>query len=383
MAKKALSKALIEGATAAPGKRTWLHDAKAHGLALCVMPSGGRSFYFYRRVDGRPRQVKLGDWPAMTLEQARGRVAEMNAAEVRGEDLLAAAGRRPQEPTFAEIFEWRQEVLKGRCSAKTLGNDANMVKNHLGGLQALPLGTITKGQLRELHTRVGSAAGQVMANRVLSLVRATYGLAIRHERFGGSNPAEGLDRFREQSRDRRLSAEEVTRLLAALDDEVTLATGWLRDLVLLLLLTGARRGNVLAMRWDELDLAAATWRIGRTKGGRAQLVPLEAAELELLRERRALVPGEWVFPSDSATGHRVSPRKAWEALLERAGLQDLHLHDLRRSLASFMVDSGAALPVIGAALGHRSQAATAVYARLSMDPVREAKRKAHGAMMGR
>ncbi|CAK0750757.1 hypothetical protein CCP3SC15_1700007 [Gammaproteobacteria bacterium] len=104
--------------------------------------------------------------------------------------------------------------------------------------------------------------------------------------------------------------------------------------------------------------------------------------MTILEARKAQAfPTPWVFPGDGATGHLVEPKKAWKRILERAGIGDLRLHDLRRTLASWQVDTGATLAIVGKTLGHQSQTTTAIYARLSQDPVRKSVNTAVEAML--
>jgi integrase len=202
----------------------------------------------------------------------------------------------------------------------------------------------------------------------------------------GPNPAHGVQKFQEQSRDRFLSADELGRFLAALDDLATPASA--RDYFTLLLLTGARRNNVRSMRWDDLDLAAATWRIPaeQSKNATPMILPLAPEAVALLEKRKANVKGEFVFPSiglrvKSKSGHLDNHYAAWCDVLERAKIDNLHLHDLRRTLGSWLAIGGQSMPVIAKALGHRNTATTAIYARLSIDPVRQGVNAATAAML--
>ena len=137
------------------------------------------------------------------------------------------------------------------------------------------------------------------------------------------------------------------------------------------------------MRWDQIDLQAMTWRIPRTKNGESQTIPLGEPEAMILKGRQAESSSPWVFPSPAKIDQHLSPPRAgWERILKRAGIADLRMHDLRRTLGSYMVDTGASLAIIGKTLNHKSQQATAIYARLSLDPIREAKDKAVRAMLG-
>ena len=158
----------------------------------------------------------------------------------------------------------------------------------------------------------------------------------------------------------------------------------MRDYIMLSLLTGARRSNVLAMAWAEINLDRATWTIPGSKAKAKDniTVPLTTAAIEVLQARAEATGAQgWVFPGAGKTGHLVEPKKGWQRLLQRAGIEDLRLHDLRRSLASFQIDAGVSLAVIGKGLGHYSQQTTAVYARLAQDPVADAWQKGTDAIL--
>ncbi|MBF0143626.1 MAG: site-specific integrase [Magnetococcales bacterium] len=131
----------------------------------------------------------------------------------------------------------------------------------------------------------------------------------------------------------------------------------------------------------RLKVVAST--AGNPKNKTPLTIPLVPEVVEILSRLKEGATSERVFPAPkSATGHLVEPRKAWERILARAGIVDARIHDLRRTLGSWMAIGGASLPVIGKGLGHKSQATTAIYARLSLDPVREAMQRATGAMRG-
>ena len=147
------------------------------------------------------------------------------------------------------------------------------------------------------------------------------------------------------------------------------------------LYTGARKSNVLSMRWEEINLERNEWRIPMTKNGTSQVLPLVDTAISLLKERRQTVTGDWVFPSDlNDTGHLVEPKGSWETVRKAADLGDLRMHDLRRSLGSWQARTGASLVVIGKTLNHQSPQSTQVYARLDNDPVRQAMELAVSAM---
>jgi integrase len=197
--------------------------------------------------------------------------------------------------------------------------------------------------------------------------------------WSGPNPAVGIRRFKEHSRDRFLQPDEMESFFRALLAEPNKT---LRDFFLVALLTGQRRADIQSMAWADINLDLGLWRIPDGKGGEPVVVPLVQPALRILETRQeASGDCRWVFPGRGKTGHIVEPKAAWRRILDRAGLEDLRIHDLRRSLGSWLTMGGASLPITGKALGHRSQASTNVYARLDVASVRGAVGKATDAML--
>ena len=197
-----------------------------------------------------------------------------------------------------------------------------------------------------------------------------FSLAIRWG-YRADNPARtALERNPETKRQRYLKPEELVRLteaLAAHHDQRE------ADVVRLLLLTGARLGEVLNMRWDQLGLDEGAWTkpASATKQGRDHAVTLSAAAVKLLREIEA--DGPYVFPSPVTGKPRNDDfKKPWLAITRAADIIGLRLHDLRHSAASYLVSAGHSLPMIGSILGHSNVATTARYSHLMQDPQRAA-----------
>jgi len=222
-----------------------------------------------------------------------------------------------------------------------------------------------------------AGAGLYAANMAFVLLRAVYRKMTVWKLYEGHNPCDGISKFPEQSRDRFIKGDEAPKLFAALAE----SPEYFQHFVILGLCTGARRSNLLSMRWSDLDLTSGLWTIpgASSKNGKAMVVPLIPAALAVLKARHDN-GSPWVFPAHSSAGHMQDTKRQWDALLERAGLEDLRVHDLRRSLGSWAAINGASLAVIGQALGHRSVDATKVYARLTVDPVREAMERATSSL---
>jgi integrase len=195
--------------------------------------------------------------------------------------------------------------------------------------------------------------------------------------YTGENPAAGLGTLKIPTRDRFLQKDELPRLFEALRATTNIQ---MRDYVLLSILTGARKSNVMAMRWTDIDFDRREWRIPDTKNGDPLIVQLPAVAMTVLADRRDN-GSPWVFPGSGKSGHLESPKKGVQSLLAKAGISGLRIHDLRRTLGSWQAITGASLAIIGKSLGHKSVDATLIYARLSADPVRDSVERATSAIL--
>ena len=186
--------------------------------------------------------------------------------------------------------------------------------------------------------------------------------------------------FREKSRERFLQPDEITRFFAALAEEPNEA---FKNYVLLSLFIGQRRQNMLSMRWSNVDLNLGFVLFPDSKNGDPQRIPLISQALEILQDMRTRATDDWVFSSraGSKSGHVEDFHRPWYALLKRANIEDLRFHDLRRTFGSYQAITGASLHIVGKALGDKTSAATQVYARLTMDPVRDSIQRAADKML--
>jgi integrase len=356
----------------------YFYDGGVRGLAIAVTSKGLKTFLLYRKIQGRPERIPIGRYPDLSIEQARGKAQELNTAIAKGENPRADQRAMRQEKTFGEFFELFIEDRKSR-KKRTWPQQVAMFNRHLAHWRHRKLSAIRTMDVANLHTQLGRTSGDYAANRVLELVSAIFNQAIKWKWKGAANPARAITAFREYKRERFLQPAEFPAFFAALMEE---QNETIRDYVLLSLFTGARAGCVMAMRWDELDLGQAQWHIPITKHGGSETVTLSPEALAVLERRKATAAmREFVSPGVGKSGHLVQPRHAWGEILKRAGLRDLRLHDLRRTLGSWQAAGGSSLPIIGKSLGHKSLAATQVYARLNLDPVRESVNKATRAMM--
>jgi integrase len=379
------------------GKRVDYHDSKTPGLALRVTASGTKSFALYRRINGRPERVTLGKLPTMTVEQAREAVATLNGQVAAGINPAEQKRGIRQEITLGELFDQYLE-RHAKAHKKSWETDELRFNAHLAAWRNKKLSSIKRTDVSRLHAKVAAntiiktvtgkhgkpvktrTGGPGAANQVLRLLHTLFKMAILWG-WDGANPASGVKEFAHKSRDRFLQPDEMPKLFKALMDEPNETA---RDYFLTALFTGARRSNVLEMRWDQINLDRQTWRIPRTKNGDPQTIPLVPAMVELLERRKVQADSPWVFPGNTSTGHISPPNDAWRRIIARAGITDPRgtwIHDLRRSLGSWQAATGANLSIISKSLNHRNISTTAIYARLNIDSVRESMEKATAAML--
>lgn len=370
---------VIREAPAAPaGKRIRLHDERVPGLFVEITDRGTKTFKYRRRIGRRVQMMTLGRFPELRIDQAR-RMALGYAGEfVSGGNPQERKRDARNELTLGELFD-EYLVRHAKPHKKTWAQDENQFRLYLDEWRNRQLSQITPRDVQARHLFVHDAAGPYAANRMLALLHCLFAMADEWGYFAQPNPARKVKKFREKSRERFLQADELPRFFAAVEAE---PNETIRDFVLMSLFTGARRANVLAMRWDQINLEAATWSIPDTKSGDPHTVPLVAPAIAVLQARHATAnDSPWVFPGTGRTGHLVEVKATWARILERAGIADLRLHDLRRTLGSWQAATGANLAVIGKSLAHKNVSTTMVYSRLNIDPVRAAMERASAAIL--
>jgi len=364
--------------------RYYTYDAKTPGLCVCMTATGTRTFYLYRWLNGGPQRFRIGPFPDLSIEQARAEAKKLTGLMAQGINPQDAKRAARGELAFGDLFtDYLERHAKPYKKPRSWQEDQGLYGRYLKPLAGRKVSAITRADVQRLHANIGREHGIYSANRTLALVSVVFNRCARDI----PNPAKGCRRFKEQSRDRFLDAEELRRFFTALQDEPS--DTW-RDFFTVALLTGARRANVLGMTWQDVDLDRGLWRIPETeaKGGVPLAVILAVPVVEILRRRHG-ENGEspFVFPSVGKSGHLAEPRKAWHDLCKRAGLVDgdgkntARLHDLRRTLGSWQAGAGASLSIIGRTLGHKSVATTAIYARLGLDPVRQSVETATAAIL--
>jgi integrase len=357
-------------------------DVKTPGLMLEVRNSGGRTFYQrYRDQRGRERQYKIGAADILTIKQARRKAREVLAQALLGADPQDKRKEMRTIPALRE-FVTTQYVPFAMNAKRSWRTDETLLRIHiLPTLGKKHLDEISNRDIAELLRKLrqdGYATGTT--NRVLVLLRYVYNLAKKWGVPGVvDNPAVGLKTAPDVCRERFLTAEEAQRLLKALaTDENRVAA----KAINLLLLTGARRNEVTKAKWDYVDFNRKTLLVPISKTGRARIIALSGAAIELLRSIERLPDNPYIFPSPTTGRPCPSLHFPWLRIRKNSGLTDLRLHDLRHSFASFLVNEGVSLYVVQGLLGHTQPRMTQRYAHLAQKTLLDAAELVPSALRG-
>ena len=353
-------------------------DRIVTGFGVRVYPTGGKVYIAQARGPEGPKRVTVGRHGVLNADEARQRAALIVTRIKAGEDPvpLPLAARLNGGPTVADLsaryLEDHAEVrLKPRTQAKLRG----LLRRHiLPALGRLPVEAVERKQVVELHRNLSGRP--VVANRAVKTLAHMYRLG---EGWGlvpaGCNPCRGIEKYPEKGRERFLTDAEFARLGRVLDEaeDGGTVTQMAAAAIRLLMLTGCRKGEILALRWADVDLDAGELRLPDAKSGpRAVQLPPPAVRLLEDMPRRAGSP--WVFPGRDREGRYSAAGLdgAWQAVREAAKLEDVRIHDLRHSFASRALALGETLPVIGKLLGHNDIETTARYAHLAQASIHEA-----------
>jgi integrase len=372
-----LTPALVAGATGPADGRAYnlIADSEVIGLGLRTTKSGAKAWTFsYRTHSGISRRLTIGnvaDWP---LKLARDEARRLRRLVDTGHDPMGDRHEFRAAPIVADLVaRWRTDAAPKK-RPRSLVDDESMIAQYiLPALGRLKVADVRHADIDKLHRKITSTGAKVRANRVIALLGRMFSLAVIWE-MRSDSPVKGIERNPETARHRYLEGDELERLIAAVAAQSNRQGA---HVIELLLLTGARRSEVLQMRWDQLDLANGVWTkpASATKQARLHRIPLSAPARQVLVAKAAKyrrdVPA-WVFPARYGGGPLSDVKHVWIAICRTAGITDLHLHDLRHAYATILASAGLSLPIIGRLLGHSQASTTNRYAHLMDDPLRAA-----------
>lgn len=409
------------------------YDDEVKGFACRVTATGGRGFVLNFHIHGRERRYAIGLYPDWSVAAARGKAKELKRAVDEGRDPLANRQTLRDAPTFADLIDrFKQDYLPAK-RASTQRDYGNLLDRFARpALGAQKVAEIAHADIDKLHREVSKQA-PYSANRLAAILSKCFTLAIRWQ-WRSDNPVKGLERNHEDRRNRYLSGEELAHLATSLQEYKDQRSA---NAIRLLLLTGARRMEVLAATWDMFDLERGHWTkpSAHTKQKKEHRIPLSAPARKLLVEMRSVAEklakdtgqpiSPYLFPGNNDAPHLTDIKKTWESVTRRAsvllwstkpetgqgaivarltinrdgrttlpsfeavtktttaeklalpaGLTDCRIHDLRHTYASILASAGMPLTVIGALLGHTQPATTSRYTHLFDDPLRAATERA-------
>lgn len=353
-----------------PSREAEYTDAECIGLHLRVSKNGRKFFQHRYRHLGRKKCMTLGEYPHISLQDARQRVSEHKTLLARDLDPADERAQKRDDITLA-TFAKDFYIPHATMHKKSWREDVNRIELRINpALGNFRLATITQRDLTTFHAKEKERTSSTTANHYLALLKRMLNLAVKWGLLE-KNPAAGMDKFKEPpSRERFLTKEELPNFLKALDeldDRLSVAA------IKLLLFTGCRRNEILSMKWDQVRFDEGRIFLPTTKNGRSRSVLLNVKARDILEGLRARMDDDtrtrnsaFVFPSRAGTrkGYIYDLRKPFGAACAIAGIEGLRIHDLRHSFATIAIMGGASLYDVQKLLGHSDISMTQRYAHM-------------------
>jgi integrase len=326
------------------------------------------------RIRGKDHWFTIGTHgSSCTPDTARQEAKRMLGEIAAGKNLAVVREQQRSVLSFADVVDRFLEEHGNKVQRRTVTEYERLLRRHaVPALGDRPIDAIDRAAVAKLHHSLAATPRQ--ANLLLSVLSKLMGWAAKRGLLPSeANPCRGIDRYKENKRERFLSAAELSRLGKALreaEQEKTLSP-YAITAIRLLLLTGARLNEILTLRWDYVDPDNRQLRLPRSKTGQKSIY-LTAAVADILQSLPRVKGNPFVVVGEKPGAHLVNLQKPWDRIRARAGLEDVRLHDLRHSYASVGATRGLSLLFVGKLLGHTQASTTQRYAHLAEDPVRQA-----------
>lgn len=373
MPKVKLSSLFVLQATCEEGKKkTDFWDTVTTGFLLECRAGGGKT-YALRYFDdaGRQRQHKIGRVEDISFDQARKMAKRLRAEVVMGGNPAARKEEKKAVLLYGELA--RQHLAHAKTYQKSYDTTEMYMRRHIiprwGKVRLTDIGS------QEITKWLADVTASGLAPATVEKIRVTFSRSFelgRQWKLPGAevNPVRDVPRLRfSNARERYLSTKEVERLVKALDNS---RNPQLKNIVLLLLLTGARKTELLTAEWRHVDLERRAWFIPTTKTGKPRYVPLSQAAVDVITALPRWDNCPWLLPNPATSKPYTDIKRPWENVRAAAGLGDVRIHDLRHSAASFMINAGVDLFAVGKILGHADHQSTMRYSHLANDTLMKA-----------
>ena len=355
---------------------SYLWDKELHGFGLKVTPTGSKVYLVQYQLGGRKgrtRRVTIGRHGEITPTFARAEAKRLLGEIAAGRDPAAERDKTKADKLLGVVVDQFMAGHVSKLKPATVEEYQRLVRLYVKPrLQSRTIGDLKRLDIARLHHELSDKPYQ--ANRVLAFLSAFFNWAEKHGlRPDGSNPCRHVEKYREGRRERFLSQAELSRLGDALREaeKDKTCSPWVIAAIRLLAFTGARRNEILTLRWEHVSEEHECLMLPDSKTGR-KAIHLNAPALALLQSIPRLDGNPHVICGEKAGQHLVNLGKPWHRIRKAAQLDDVRLHDLRHSFASVAASGGQSLVVIGKMLGHSQPATTARYAHLADDPVKAA-----------
>lgn len=345
----------------------WDDDLPAFGVE--VQPSGAKSYKLMYRAAGRLRKLTLGRHGAITAKEARDLAKKALGSVANGRDPANEKSEARRAQTIASAFEeWLDRHVDAKRKPKTRVEYHRLYRKHIkASLGSRSVKDVERADVTALHRKL--SASPYVANRVVAVLRSFFSWCERQSlRPQHSNPASRIEVFRESRRERMITPDEFARLGEVLRSATADEWPWAIAAIMLLLFTGARRGEVLGLRWSDVDLERGTARLSDSKTG-AKTVYLSQAACAVLKNTPRQPDNPYVICGRLKGQPLIGLPRVWRRLRKRAGLADLRIHDLRHAFASSAAMGGMPLLTIGRLLGHSQPSVTDRYAHFASSPL--------------
>jgi integrase len=367
MAKLKLTSAFCRDITCTPGKSKEVYRCTEQtGFGIEVRASNMKTYWFYyTNPQGKAAQTKIGGYSDVPFESAKRRAKELRSQVVLGANPAAEKAERKAIPLYKELA--RQHIEHAETYQRPTSSTTSIIERYLiPKFGKLAIDTIQPQAIETYLAELRKTLAPATVDKVRVTLNRSFVLAAKWNMPGSErNPVAAVARPRyENRRETYLSADQATRLLEACAASTNTL---LKPIVHLLVLTGARKRELLDARWGNVDLERKAWLIPDSKTGKARYVPLSQAALTVIAALPRYPNCPWLVPNPDTRQPFDNIKRAWATARDAAGLPTMRIHDLRHSAASFMVNSGVDLYAVGKILGHADHQSTMRYAHLAND----------------